>query len=54
LKKREKKQALKASNMEVEYAFSENNGIRTFKKSETLRLIQLRTNHFLSASYKKT
>lgn len=53
LKKREGKQALESSNIGTEYVSSGDKGIKTFKKSETARLIQLRTNHFLSTSYKK-
>lgn len=53
LKNREKEQALKASNMETKYASSENKNIKTFKKSEILRLILLRTNHFISTLYEK-
>jgi hypothetical protein len=53
LKKRQGKQALESSNMGTKYASSGDKDIKTFKKSETTRLIQLRTGHFLSASYKK-
>jgi hypothetical protein len=39
--------------MGAENVFSKNKNRGNFKKSETSRLIQLTTNHFLSASYKK-
>lgn len=53
MKKKKSEQILKASNMEIEYASLGDKNIRTFKKSETIRLIQLRTDHFLSATKKK-
>lgn len=53
LKKRERQHILRASNMGEEYVFSGNKSIKTFKKSETSRLIQYRINHFVSDSYEK-
>lgn len=47
MKKKKKQYILKASNIEAEYAFSRDKSIKIFEKSETTRLIQLRTNHFL-------
>lgn len=51
IKKKEREQVLKASNIGVEFRSSGDKNITIFKKSEIARLIQIRTNHFLSTSY---
>lgn len=44
---------LKTSNIGAQYAFSGDKAIKTFKKSETFKHIQQRTNHFLFYLYQK-